>query len=136
SSTSPSQIARDAGMSATIAASVGRATEESGRGRFVLLVIGLFGILWFGRSLVRALKVVCQIAWHMEITTHATFLESASLAGFFVLLSAVPWAARPLYAGGLLTDLLAGAAMAALFGALGFWGMVLLPRPPGVTWLA
>jgi uncharacterized BrkB/YihY/UPF0761 family membrane protein len=130
----PDQIARDAGMGAAFASTVGQAVDNSSHGRYVLLVIGAVLTIWLGRSLVRALKVVCNIAWHLPPSAKASIKESFALVGAAVVFTAIPFLAGVLYAGGLVTDILAGLVLILLFGAVGLWGMTVLPRKPGVPW--
>jgi len=134
SSTPATELAHDAGMSAAVVASVGTAVKETSHGRAFLLALGLTLLIWLGCSLVRALKVVSNLAWHLTTPTRAPIKESAFLAGYALVLSLIPWLARPLYAGRLPTDLLAGLVMVIAFAAVGLWGMKLLPRPAEVPW--
>jgi uncharacterized BrkB/YihY/UPF0761 family membrane protein len=134
SSKPPDQLAQDAGMSAAVVGSVGTAVTATNRGRAFLLVLGVILLIWLGRSLVRALKIVSNLAWHRMSPTAASTKESLILAGFMLLISLIPWLARPLYAGALPTDLLAGIAMMLLFAAAGLWAISLLPRPDEVPW--
>jgi membrane protein len=134
SSTTADQLAHNAGMSAAVASSVSAAVRDSGQGRFFLLMTGLVLLVWMGRSLVRALKVVCNLAWHMTLSTHASMKESAALAGAVLVLSLLPVLAGYLYGGGVWTDLLAGLMLILAFGSVGLWGMIVLPRPERVPW--
>jgi uncharacterized BrkB/YihY/UPF0761 family membrane protein len=132
-SQSPSTLARDSGMSAAIVSSVNSAVSQTTRGRGLLLLTGVALLLWLGRSLLRALKVVCHLAWGMEGSTRSSIRASAALTGYILAFLAVPWLARVLYRGGFFTDLLAGVVMVIIFSALSLEGLRLLPHPE-VPW--
>jgi uncharacterized BrkB/YihY/UPF0761 family membrane protein len=134
SSTSPSQMARQAGMSAAVASAIAAGVNDSSHGRLGLLVIGIVLTLWLGRGLVRALRVVHNLAWRLTLSTRASVRDAALFTGWTLVMAAVPWLARPLYAGGLATDILAGGVMIVAFAVVCLAGMVVMPRPDGVPW--
>ncbi len=133
-SESPATLAKESGMSAAVVASVEAAVAQTSKGRGLLLIFGIGLLLWLGRSLVRALKVVCHLAWGIEGSTRSSIKESATLTGFVIVLLCVPWLARFLYGGGIFTDLLAGAVLVLTFGGLALGALQLLPHRDEVTW--
>jgi uncharacterized BrkB/YihY/UPF0761 family membrane protein len=60
---SPTELARSAGISASLASAVADGVQDAGRGRWFLAVFGLLFALWAARSVVRSLILIERIAW-------------------------------------------------------------------------
>ena len=59
----PSDLARETGFSAAIAATVAQGVAASGDDRWYLLAIGLFFALWAGMGVVKAARLISGLAW-------------------------------------------------------------------------
>ena len=62
-SESPVEVVRRAGLSAAVADVVAQAVREAGEARWWLVIVGLVGTMWAGRSGARAVIVTSAIAW-------------------------------------------------------------------------
>ncbi len=59
----PADAARQTGVSGALASSISEALAESQGGRWVALIVGLFGVLWAGRVFLNTLVEVHARAW-------------------------------------------------------------------------
>ncbi len=127
----------DAGLTTAVARSVSEAAEQSESGRWWLLAIGLYLVLWFSWSLLRALRLVHAAAWQVKLPT----LRNAPRALGCVLATPFALAAFAGSAGwirshtGSATGLLATLAVGALFALLWLLASRWLPAAPGTTWV-
>ena len=127
----------DAGLTTAVARSVSEAAEQSESGRWWLLAIGLYLVLWFSWSLLRALRLVHAAAWQVKLPT----LRNAPRALGCVLATPFALAAFAAAAGwirshtGSATGLLATLAVGALFAVLWLLASRWLPAAPGTTWV-
>lgn len=131
---SAESLAHDVGMSAALAGTVAQAVRSSASGRLGLFLLALVLVLWAGRSVVRALRVVHALAWQTGRPTRSSFLDSVVFLGWTAVVMAIPFLARPLYAGSFPTDVLAWVAVGAAVSAAALWGEIVLPRAEGVRW--
>jgi uncharacterized BrkB/YihY/UPF0761 family membrane protein len=126
----------DAGLTTAVASTVSAAAEQSDAGRWWLLLIGAYLMLWFSWSLYRALRLVHAAAW--QVTPQP--IRNAPRALGCVLAAPVIVAATTGVAGwvrahspsgtGLLATLAVGAAFALLWLAASRG----LPAAPGAHW--
>ena len=61
----PSELARETGFSAAIAATVAEGVEASENGRWYLLAIGVVLTLWAGMGVVKATRLISGLAWEV-----------------------------------------------------------------------
>lgn len=59
----PSEVMRDVGLTAAVAAGISQAAADAGTSSWWLLLLGAWGMLWAGRGAARALQVVSRIAY-------------------------------------------------------------------------
>ena len=57
--------AQDAGLTTAVAASISSAAQQSESGRWWLLTVGLFSVVWFSWSMLRAFRLVHAAAWQI-----------------------------------------------------------------------
>jgi uncharacterized BrkB/YihY/UPF0761 family membrane protein len=58
---------KEAGMTTAVAATISSAAQESESGRWWLLLVGAFSLVWFSWSLLRALRLVHAAAWGVPL---------------------------------------------------------------------
>jgi uncharacterized BrkB/YihY/UPF0761 family membrane protein len=135
SSTDPEEMARSAGLGASLTATVARAAEETGRASIILLLIGLWALLWSGRSVVKALRLLAGVAWRIRPgrLTHS-LRASAAFSGIAFGLIASPILLRRLYAGRFILDLIVWIATPIVITPLFAWVFARLPHPNGIRW--
>jgi uncharacterized BrkB/YihY/UPF0761 family membrane protein len=73
----PEDVARSFGLSGALVATVATAVHEAGRASWWLLILGTVLLLWAGRSAVRALQIVCEIAWSERDRVHRASVASS-----------------------------------------------------------
>ncbi len=56
---------QDAGLTTAVAASISSAAQQSESGRWWLLAVGLFSVVWFSWSMLRAFRLVHSAAWQI-----------------------------------------------------------------------
>jgi membrane protein len=128
---SPESVARSAGLSAALVATVARATAQSDQALIVLLLIGTWGTLWAARGVTKSLRIVHQIIWQVRVPWTGGLIKlPAIFSGVMAVLIFVHVAAQPLYAGPWPADLLVYLGLIALVSAAALWGSLNLPRPP------
>ena len=115
---SAEENARDLGLTATAANSVGEAVADAGRGRWALLLGGLAALLWTSSWSVVAIRRVYALIWGVAAPRGGNPLKDAlGFSGILALLISIPATAawlRSISPGpGLLLELLA---IAAFFG--------------------
>lgn len=129
SSESAEDRARDLGLTATAASSVGEAVADAGRGRWALLLVGLGALLWTSSWSVVAMRRVYALIWGVAAPSGGNPLKDAlGFGGILALLISIPAAAawlRSVSPGpGLALELLA---IAAFFG-IWLWASARLPH--------
>jgi uncharacterized BrkB/YihY/UPF0761 family membrane protein len=137
SSRTPQDVADRSGLALAMTATIAQAAEEAGRGSFPLLLVGLWLLVWAGKSVVKALRLLAAVAWQTRPTTLAHGIR-ASLAFSVVAtgLLASPVVARPLYAGPFVADLVVWIASTIVAAPLFALLFARLPHPDGLTWTA
>ena len=73
---SPDVVARRLGLGGVVGSSVAGAVDQSTRGTALLLASGLVLTVYFGVSLVRALRIACIIAWDLPFSAGRTCCET------------------------------------------------------------
>ena len=125
------------GMSAESAQTMSEVIDESSRGQWYFLVVGLFFLLWFAIGVARALRVAHTVAWGVGRQRFRRPIHGGlAFTLFATALIATPvllqWAREALGVGGLIATV----AVVSLYAAGALWMMLLLPHPPEVRWKA
>lgn len=63
----PDVVARKLGLGGVVASSVAGAANQSSRSTFLLIAFGVVLMVYFGISLVRALRIACVVAWELPL---------------------------------------------------------------------
>ena len=125
------------GLTAYAVNIVKEAAGQSVWNHITALSIGSFGLFFASRSLVKALRLVHLLAWHMPVRNFATSAKHGAAAmGFAVGAVAVSVVARAIGSFGALGLLIGLILSLALFFGFWLWVSLLLPRPDGVPWTA
>jgi uncharacterized BrkB/YihY/UPF0761 family membrane protein len=137
SSLSPEEVAKKTGLAASLTATIARAGAQAGRGAFPLLLIGLWALLWAGKSVVKSLRLVSAVAWQIRpgSLTHG-IRASLAFTGVAAGLMSSTVFLRPLYRGPFVTDLLVWVVTAAASIPVFAWLFERLPHPEGLRWTA
>lgn len=136
SGTSPATLAEDAGLGRALAAAVAQGAQASEHGAWWLLVLGVVLMLWAATGMVKALRILAAVTW--QITPGKLRHAPRWAAGFSAVTFAtmlIPFLLGPLFAGGLVSDLIASLITIAVYAAAGLWAMYRLPRPEGTGWI-
>ena len=128
---------QDAGLTTAVAASISSAAQQSESGRWWLLAVGLFSVVWFSWSMLRAFRLVHAAAWQIPPPPLRNAPRALAcvlavplvLALFAVLSGAVR--SHSSAAAGLVATLSVGIAFAAVCLFASMW----LPAPD-VPWTA
>jgi uncharacterized BrkB/YihY/UPF0761 family membrane protein len=132
---SPSTMAKDLGMGAAVAASVNSAAVQAGRAAPILLVVGLVITLWASRGVLKALRLVSALAWHISPAPLSSPIRSAlATAGTLSVFGVYSLVVAPLYRGSLGSDVVASVVAIAGMVAISTWAAGTLPRPDDVGW--
>src|SRR5262249_39426474 len=132
---SPEEVAQSVGLSGALVATVATAVQEADRPSWWPLILGLGLMIWAGRSAVRALQIVCGIAW-----SDRTGLQRATVASSLVF-SGVAFAIVGFQAGltalmhGVLGYVVGWVIGTLLMVAVAGWVMTILPHG-GRRWFA
>jgi uncharacterized BrkB/YihY/UPF0761 family membrane protein len=131
-----SEIAKDLGMGAALAATIDQAATQAGRAAPVLLVIGLALMIWAARGVLKALRLVSALAWGMRPTPLRSPIRPTLVTAFIlVALPVYGVATAPLYRGALAGDIVATVLSTVGIAALVVWTTRVLPHPDGIGWL-
>jgi uncharacterized BrkB/YihY/UPF0761 family membrane protein len=124
----PESAARSLGLSAYVAADV---AEQSHRGRWGSLVIGLFALFFASASAGRTLHTIHQLTWGIDPKNWHRRGSHRLAGNFLVFASGVlvgsvlaSWVRHKTFGPGLLATLITGVA----FGAVWFWMSLRLPH--------
>jgi uncharacterized BrkB/YihY/UPF0761 family membrane protein len=63
----PDVVARRLGLGGVVSSSVASAVDQSSQSTTILLAIGFVLMIYFGISLVRALRIACVVAWDLPL---------------------------------------------------------------------
>ena len=90
SSESAEDVATEAGLTGAAADAVGDSVADASRGRWVLLVIGVSGLIWSGSRSVLALRRVYSLIWNVPPVRGGNPLkEAAAFSGVCLALLAI-----------------------------------------------
>ena len=81
----PSDLARQSGFSAAIAATVAEGVEASSDGRWYLLAIGVFLTLWAGMGVAKAARLISGLTWDVPPKMAQNPLASSAKLGIAVI---------------------------------------------------
>jgi uncharacterized BrkB/YihY/UPF0761 family membrane protein len=85
----PADLAREAGLSAAMVATVAQGVAASEQGRWWLLFLGAFLTVWAGRGVFRGLRLVSQLAWGERAPPQSTLKGSLAVTGLGLGLIAI-----------------------------------------------
>jgi uncharacterized BrkB/YihY/UPF0761 family membrane protein len=135
SSESASEVARDAGLSAVVAATVAQGVVASKTGGIGLVVFGTAFLLWASAGAARALRVASSLLWQARPRTWRWTRAALVFMGLaFTSISAQTLVGR-LWAGGILSSLLAHTVATAIYVAIAWCAFFFLPHDPRAAWL-
>jgi len=136
SSRTPEEMARSAGLSASLTAAVAQAAAASGNGAVWLLILGTVLMLWAAIGMVKALRLLSAVAWQVRLGPLRRAIRAAAVAsGVGIGVAAEPILLGPLYRGGVVSDVFVSLITVGLLTAIVTWIMTTLPRPEGTTWI-
>ncbi len=129
--------AEDIGVGATMARTIATAAQQSETGRWWLVVLGSFFLLWFSWGLLRALRLVHAAAWGIELTpirrpVRAVAFVIALPIAVFTMSALAGWVRAHAPSG---LGLLATLAITAGFAAIWIFASMALPSRD-VPWTA
>jgi uncharacterized BrkB/YihY/UPF0761 family membrane protein len=133
----PEDVAKTLGLAAVLAATVARAAEDAGGASIALLLVGVWALVWSGRSVVKAARLLAGVAWQIEPgrLTHS-LRASAAFSGIMLGILALPLLLQPLYGGAFVLDLIVWVATPIAVTPLFVWVFTWLPHPDGLRWIA
>jgi uncharacterized BrkB/YihY/UPF0761 family membrane protein len=124
----PADVAHEAGLTASLAATISQGVAASERGRLWFLLLGAVLTIWAGRGVFRGTRLVSQLAWGARAAPQSSLKGSLVIAGFGLAITTLqtllPWLFGALDLPGILNFVLAVTAATALFA----FGLSLLPR--------
>lgn len=131
----PEQMARDVGLGAALAATIGQAVSQTSSAAWWLLVLGLWLMLWAGRSAAGALRLISQIAWEQpRVPKTSRVVPALVFTGLMVSATLLSYLSDRLLRGGVVVTVVAWLAILAGTFAVATFAMALLPRA-GRPWL-
>jgi uncharacterized BrkB/YihY/UPF0761 family membrane protein len=129
SSDPPLDVADRAGLGTALATAIAQAAQATGRGSYVLLLLGLWLMVWTGMSVVKALRLVSAVAFQIRpASSRHGIRASLVFSGVAIALFATPTLLGPLYGGGLLLDLFVWIGTAVAWTPVFAWGFSTLPH--------
>lgn len=129
----PEDVAREAGLSSALAATVAQAVEVSERSRWYLLVVGLFLLLWAGMGVVKATRLISGLAWGVPPQMNHNPLAASAILSLTVLLVMVGHQlVISLLRGPFVSDFFVLTMETVFLVAVGVWTFTYLPHPDGV----
>jgi uncharacterized BrkB/YihY/UPF0761 family membrane protein len=81
----PDEVARKLGLGGVAASSVADAVDQSNRHTIVLIALGAFFMLYFGLSLLRALRIACVLAWELPPVRRPHTLRDGAIVSLALL---------------------------------------------------
>lgn len=125
----PEQAAHDLGLGAALAATIGQAVTQTESKGWWLLLLGLWLMLWAGRSAAGALRLISQIAWEQpRVPKTSRVLPALLFTGVMVGATVFSYLGQRLLRGGPLATVAVWLVMIAVTFALATVAMALLPR--------
>ena len=130
----PEDVARKTGLTAYAADVVRKASAEADTSHLVALAVGLFGMFFASRALIKALRIVHALAWRLPVPRTGTSLLSGLLGMAVVtgvaLTTALMSAMRSSSLGVISSVLVSSAVYLIVCSAI----QLSLPRATGATW--
>jgi uncharacterized BrkB/YihY/UPF0761 family membrane protein len=124
----PEDVARSAGLSGALVATVATAAQETTHAGWWLLIVGVVLMMWAARSAVRALQVVCEIAWSERDTAHHSSMYAALLFSGLALGFVVVQAALSALQHGIVLSVLGWVIGTLIAAVISVWAMRMLPH--------
>jgi uncharacterized BrkB/YihY/UPF0761 family membrane protein len=136
-SRSAEALVSQVGLGASLTKSVAEAAQQSGRGAVVLLLLGLWLMIWAGMSVVKALRLLSMVAWQVRPAAFRGAIKASLIfSGAMIGLLLSPLALRPLLSGPFFIDVVvwfvAALAVSPAFAIAFAW----LPHPDAIPWTA
>jgi len=134
SSESASELARDSGLSAVVAATVAQGVQASQRGGIWLALFGAVFLLWASAGVARGLRVASSLLWRARPRAWNSTRAALAFLGLALISISVQTIVGHLWAGGILTTLLARLLTTSVIVAIVCWAFFLLPHDPRAPW--
>jgi membrane protein len=135
SNEAPADLAKELGMGAALAETVGKATRLTDRETIVLIIIGAVLMAWAAKSVWNALRVASQLAWRVPVEGSSGLVWPTLITtGVLLGLGAFNAAAGLLYRGGIITDTTATILVIVVITSVLTWAGRALPHADGVPW--
>jgi uncharacterized BrkB/YihY/UPF0761 family membrane protein len=131
---SASEVARDAGLSVVVAATVANGVRASGAGGLWALAFGIVLLLWASAGAARALRVAASLLWQARPAPWRWMRAALVFMGLAMASISLQTLVGGLWAGGILTSLVARLLTTAAIIAIVWWALFLLPHDPRATW--
>ena len=134
SSASASEVARSSGLSAVVAATVAQGVEASETGGVWLLLFGAAFLLWASAGAARGLRVASSLLWQARPRAWRSTRAALVFLGLALVSITIQAVVGELWAGGILTALLARVLITVVLGGIVCLAFFLLPHDPRAAW--
>ncbi|MGZ5128953.1 MAG: YhjD/YihY/BrkB family envelope integrity protein [Actinomycetota bacterium] len=134
SSESASEVARDSGLSAVVAATVAQGVQASQTGGLWVALFGTAFLLWASAGAARGLRVASSLLWQARPRAWNSTRAALAFLGLAIVSISVQTLVGHLWAGGILTTLLARLLTTVVLIAIVCWAFFLLPHDPRAPW--
>jgi uncharacterized BrkB/YihY/UPF0761 family membrane protein len=131
----PSDLAQQAGLSAALAGTVAEAVHSSGEGRWYLIVVGVFFMLWAGIGVVKALRLISGLAWAVPPKMNLNPVASSAMVFVDALAVIGTHFVSVRLSGAFTRDLWFVIGESVVLVAITTWVFFKLPHSPEATWL-
>jgi len=129
----PADAAKTGGLSAAVAASIADAVKQAGKAWWVILPVALWLLVWASAAGARAMWLVSAVSWRVPPGKRLpTFKAAGAFTATLLGMMLCSLLSRPLFAGSVVTDILAWLLTVAAQAAIAFYALTKLPRPPEV----
>jgi len=134
SSESASEVARSAGLSAVVAATVAQGVQASDTGGIWLLLFGIGFLVWASAGAARGLRVASSLLWQARPRAWRSARAALVFLGLAIVSITLQTLVGHLWADGLLTALLARLLITGVLIAIVCLAFSLLPHDPRAAW--
>jgi uncharacterized BrkB/YihY/UPF0761 family membrane protein len=134
SSESASEVARSSGLSAVVALTVAQGVAASETGGIWLLLFGLAFLLWASAGAARGLRVASSLLWQARPRAWRSTRAALVFTGLALVSITMQALVGHLWAGGILTTLLARILTTTVLVAIVCLAFSLLPHDPRAAW--
>lgn len=131
---SAAEVARDSGLSAVVAATVAQGVQASQTGGFLIVLFGTVFLLWASAGAARALRVASSLLWQARPRVWRSTRAALAFLGLALISITMQTLVGHLWAGGILSALLARLLVTAMLVAIVCWAFFLLPHDPRAAW--